>query len=360
MSKTYLFSPGPVMVGENVRQSLTHYDICHRSPEFEELYKDTTDKINKLFKADDSYRSVIVSGSGTAANETVLSSIFKDGEKALLIRNGEFGNRLKQILDQYKIDYVDCSFEWGQLPDLKAVEKALAADKAVRVICMVFQETSSCMINPVKAAGDLADKYGKMYMVDCVSAAGGQDINVNDMHITFATSVGGKCVGAYPGSAYVCAKENVLKTLTPEMGRNVYLNLARHYQAAAKNNQTPNTPNVNLFWALNTALTNILDEGLDNQIARYRECARVLREGMAELGLKFLLPDEQMSNTVTSVFLPEGDDLEEFIAKMSDAGYTVYAGKGIFYDMGMFQVANMGEIYTDDCKEFLKALAKCL
>ena len=55
---------------------------------------------------------------------------------------------------------------------------------------------------------------------------------------------------------------------------------------------------------------------------------------MAELGLKFLLPDEQMSNTVTSVFLPEGDDLEEFIAKMSDAGYTVYAGKGIFYDMG--------------------------
>ena len=138
------------------------------------------------------------------------------------------------------------------------------------------------MINPVKAAGDLADKYGKMYMVDCVSAAGGQDINVNDMHITFATSVGGKCVGAYPGSAYVCAKENVLKTLTPEMGRNVYLNLARHYQAAAKNNQTPNTPNVNLFWALNTALTNILDEGLDNQIARYRECARVLREGMAQ------------------------------------------------------------------------------
>ena len=100
------------------------------------------------------------------------------------------------------------------------------------------------------------------------------------MHITFATSVGGKCVGAYPGSAYVCAREEVLKTLTPEMGKNVYLNLARHYQKAVACNQTPNTPNVNLFWALQTALTNILDEGLDKQIARYQECASILRKGM--------------------------------------------------------------------------------
>lgn len=360
MSKPMLFSPGPVMARENVRQSLTHYDICHRSPEFEAMFKDTTDKINKLFKADDSYKSVIISGSGTSANETVLSSIFNDGEKALLVRNGEFGNRLQQILDQYKIPYVDCSFEWGTRPDLKKVEEALKSDPAVKIVCMVFHETSSGMINPVKAVGDLADKYGKMYMVDCVSAAAGQDIDVKDMHITFATSVGGKCLGAYPGSAYVCGKQDVLKTLTPEMGKNVYLNLARHYQKAVASNQTPNTPNVNLFWALQTALTNVLDEGLDKQIARYQEDAKILREGMKKMGLKFLLPEDQMANTVTSVFLPERKDLEEFIAKMDDNGYTVYAGKGKFYEMGMFQVANMGEIYPDDCRKFLTVLEKCI
>ncbi len=358
MSKQMLFSPGPVMTRDNVRASLMHYDICHRSKEFEAMYAGLQQKILKIFNADDTYKAVVVSGSGTAANETVLSSIFNDGEKALLIRNGEFGNRLKQILDQYKIPYVDCSFDWGKPVDVDAVEKALAENPDVKVICMVFHETSSGMINPVPEIGRLADKYGKMYSVDCVSAAAGQNIDVAENHITFATSVGGKCVGAYPGSAYVCFKEDVAKTLTPEMGKNVYLNLARHYQKAVDCNQTPNTPNVTLFWALDKAMENILTEGLDKQIARYRECAGILRKGMKDLGLRMLLPEEQMSNTVTSVFLPEGKDLEAFLAAMEADGYTVYAGKGVFYEQNMFQVANMGEIYPEDCKKFLEVLAK--
>ena len=356
--KTMLFSPGPVMTRDNVRQSLLHADICHRSPEFEEMYVDTLQKINQLFKADDTYQSVIISGSGTSANETVISSIFHAGEEAVLIRNGEFGNRLKEIYDQYGIGYTDCSFEWGTIIDLDAVEKAVAASGKATAVHMVFHETSTSMINPVKAVGEIADKYGKMFCVDCVSAAGGEDIDIVDMKITFATSVGGKCVGAYPGSAYVCGKKDVMDKLTSSMGRNIYLNLARHYIMAVTRRQTPNTPNVTLFWALNTALTNILDEGLDKQIARYKECAAILRKGMRDMGLKFLLPDDQMANTVTSVFLPEGKNVDQFIAELGEDGYTVYAGKGIFYERNMIQVANMGEIYPEDCYKFLECFRK--
>lgn len=360
MSKQMLFSPGPVMVRDNVRRALGHYDICHRSREFEELYAGLCGKISRLFGADDTYRSVVISGSGTSANETVLSSIFKEGEKALLIRNGEFGERLQQILEQYAIPYVDCSFPWGKPVDVEQVEAALSANPEVKIVCMVYHETSSSMINPVPEIGTLVDEYDKMFFVDCVSAAAGQYIDVLQNHITFATSVGGKCVGAFPGSAYVCGKTEVLESLTPEMGRNVYLNLARHYQKAKANEQTPNTPNVTLFWALDTALDNILSEGLDAQIARYKECAKILRDGMRALGLKMLLEDDQMANTVTSVFLPAGADLEEFLAAMEKKGYTVYAGKGVFYEQNMFQVANMGEIYPEDCVKFLGALEACL
>ena len=361
MSKTMLFSPGPVMVKDNVRQSLLHYDICHRSPEFEEMFRDTQAKILKLFNADDSYYSVIVSGSGTSANETVLSSCFKAGEKALLIRNGEFGNRLKEILDKYAVPTIDCEFAWAEYPDLAKVEEALKANPEVKVVAMVFHETSTCMVNPVYEVGQLCAKYGKWFYVDTVSAAGGQNIDVVKNNITFTSSVGGKCVGAFPGSAYICAKEEVLKQITPEMGKNVYLNLGKHYAIAKAKSQTPNTPNVTLFWALNVALTNIIeDETLAGRIERYQKCAKILRDGMKEMGLRFLLEDKYMSNTVTSVFLPEGKSLDKFISDLGDAGYTVYKGKGAFEAQGMFQVANMGEIYPDDCVKFLEALKKAI
>ncbi len=360
MKKPKLFSPGPVLVRDNVRQALLHYDICHRGAEFEKLFESIQGKVKKLFNADDSYYSLIVSGSGTSANETVLSSVFKGDDQVLLIKNGVFGERLEEIIRKYSVPMVEASFEWAEYPDIEKIEKLIAANPKVKVVAMVYHETSTGMINPVKEVGALCRKYNKWYFVDSVSAAGGQNIDVADNNITFTTSVGGKCVGAFPGSAYICAKEEALESITKEQGKNVYLNLAKHYAEAKKSHQTPNTPNVNLFWGLDQALSNILEEGLDRQIERYRKCAAILRAGLKELGLKMLLPEQYMSNTVTSVFLPEGRDVHAFLNDMEDRGYVVYSGKGKYLDMGMFQIANMGEIYEEDCRVFLKVLKECL
>ncbi|MCD6576714.1 MAG: alanine--glyoxylate aminotransferase family protein [Anaerolineaceae bacterium] len=355
MSIPKLFSPGPVMVKENVRTALLHYDICHRSKEFEEMFIDTQAKINWLFNADNSYYSVIISGSGTSANETILSSVLKEGEAVLLIKNGEFGERLEEIIDKYNIPKVTVSFDWASYPDVNQIEKVLKENPRVALVAMVFHETSTGMINPVHAVGELCEKYGKKYFVDSVSAAGGEHIDVGKNHIDFATSVGGKCVGAFPGAAFICAKESLLKKLTAAQCKNVYLNLYKHYQFAVVKHQTPNTPNVTLFWALNRAITNIIEEGLDSRIVRYQSCSTILREGVRKLGLKLLL-DDHMSNTVTSFFLPAGTSISQFQADIEKAGYILYIGKGKYADMGMFQIANMGEIYENDCRVFLKVL----
>lgn len=355
MSMTKLFSPGPVMVKDNVRRSLLHYDICHRSPEFEEMFVDTQAKILKLFNADDSYYSVIVSGSGTSANETVLSSIFKPGEKVMLIRNGVFGERLLEIITKYNIPLVDLSFPWATVPDLAVIEKAMAENPDVKVVAMVFHETSTSMINPVPAVGELCKKYGKLLSVDCVSAAGGQNIDVVKNNIAICTSVGGKCVGAYPGSAYVCARKDLLDTITADQCKNVYLSLYKHYHTALDTHQTPNTPNVNLFWPLNVALTNILeDETLEGRIARYQRCAKIIRDGVKKLGCRLLLEEDLAANTVTSVFLPAGIGAQDFIDEMIKRGYTFYIGKGDYGKQGMIQIANMGEIYEQDCYNMLE------
>lgn len=359
MSAPKLFSPGPVMVKANVRNALLHYDICHRSHEFETMFVDTQEKIKKLFQADDSYYSIIISGSGTSANETVLSSLFKDNESVLLIRNGVFGERLLEIIDKYQIPKEEVVFPWGTYPDLEVVEKAIASNPNVKVVAMVFHETSTGMINPVPQVGALCKKYNKIFYTDTVSAAGGENIDVIGSNISIATSVGGKCVGAFPGSAYICAKKELLESLCADQCKNVYLSLYKHYQSAKISHQTPNTPNVNLFWPLNQALTNIFDEGLDNRIARYQHCSSIIRKGLQNMGLKLLLSDH-MSNTVTSVFLPENVPANIFLAEMEKRGYVFYIGKGKYADLNMIQIANMGEIYEQDCLNMLEVFQLCL
>ena len=245
MKKQKLFSPGPVMVEDNVRKALLHPDICHRSSEFEELFQKLQKKICTLFGADDSYYSLVISGSGTAANETVLSSLFASShDKVLLISNGVFGERLEEIIQKYQIPMLKIDTPWATPPDLKDVEQVLRENPDIKVIAMVFHETSTGMINPVHEVGELSQKYGKIFFVDSVSAAAGQNIDVAENHIDITTSVGGKCLGAFPGSAYICAKESILQSLSPDQCKNVYLNLYKHYSAAKENSQTPNTPNV--------------------------------------------------------------------------------------------------------------------
>ena len=359
MSAPKLFSPGPVMVKDNVRSALLHYDICHRSEEFEDMFADTQEKIRWLFRADDSYYPVIISGSGTSANETVLSSLFRDGESVLLIRNGLFGERLLEIIDKYGIPKVDVAFPWGTYPDLKVIERALEEHPEVTAAAMVFHETSTGMINPAGEIGTLCRRYGKLLYADCVSAAGGEFVNVAENNIDVATSVGGKCVGAFPGSAYICAKKAVLDALTPEQCKNVYLSLYKHYATARAARQTPNTPTVNLFWPLNTALGNIMEETLEGRVARCQACAKIIRQGLTDLGMRLLL-SEHMSNTVTSVFLPEGIDAPAFLKEMEARGYIFYIGKGDYAAQNLIQVANMGEIYPQDCENMLRVMEECL
>ncbi len=357
-----LFAPGPVLSHERVKRAALAPDLCHRRPMFEELYGEVRDKLLRLFRASkDKYTTVVVSGSGTASNETVLSSVVGDGEKVLVISNGEFGNRLRSIVECYGIGLNLLEFEWGEYPDLNRIEDELKNDKSISMVSMVYHETSTGMINPVHEVGELARIYNKLYHVDTISAIGGEDVDVVRDNIDFCTGVPNKAVGGQPGVSFVCVNREALRRVENAPRRNIYLNLQHHVREAEAHNQTPNTPSVVMFITLNEALSVLFEEGEKKVIERYREDAKIIREGLRGLRLEFLLKDEGiMSNTVTSVFLPGEKNLESFLDRMEEEGYVLYKGKGPLLDRNMFQVANMGQIFPDDCRQFLKVLEKVL
>jgi len=362
MDKKMLFAPGPVMTTERVKMAALAPDICHRRPIFEKLYSKIRNNLLELFHGEkDEYTTVVVSGSGTSSNETVLSSVVDSNQKVLLISNGEFGNRLKDIIGCYGIGLNLLEYKWAEYPDLTEIENQLKTDKDISLISMVYHETSTGMINPVHEVGMLARKYNKMYHVDAISAIGGEDVNVKRDNIDFCTGVPNKALGGQTGVSFICVRRESIKRIENVPRRNVYLNLQHHIREAEKHNQTPNTPSVVMFLTLYEVLEELFEEGLKNRVKRYKKSAKIIRNNLKNLKLRFLLDEEKyMSNTVTSVFLPKDISVNDFVGKMYEKGYVFYLGKGSLLKENMFQIANMGNINSKDCTKMCDVLQNVL
>ncbi len=359
MEKFLLFTPGPVNVAKNVRMAICSEDICHRETDFECLLQSIENKLLKLFEIKNiaDYRAVVITGSGTAANESILSSVA--GEKNILIlSNGEFGERLFSISKVHNKNTFLLEFAWGERFDLEKIE-AYMKKHEIDIVAMVHHETSSGMLNPLEKVGALSKAYGVMYIVDCVSSAGAEVIDMEKCHIAFCSSSSSKAIGSYSGLSFVIGKIEEFEKLKYLPVKTTYLNLYKFYHFINTVSQTPNTPAVHLFYALEQALINILNEGVSNHYAYLKSKAHLLRKRMLELGLKFLIDQKDMCSVLTTVHIPSHIDVGIFRKKLREKSIIIYEGKGCFKNR-VFQVGNIGELSYDDIQFFLDSLRDVL
>ncbi len=355
MNKYLLFTPGPVNVAENVRAAICKEDICHREVDFDELLLSIEDKLLKLLQIRNTkdYRAVVITGSGTAANESILSSVVGD-KNILILSNGEFGERLHNISSVHNINTHLLNFAWGESIDIEKVE-AYLKDHHIDVLAMVHHETSSGMLNPLEEIGAICKAHSALFLVDCVSSAGAEVIDMEKCHITFCSSSSSKAIGSYTGLSFVVGRVDEFEKLGDHPAKTVYLNLYNFYSFIKNYSQTPNTPAVHLFFAFEQALENILTEGVDIRFANTGRKAKRLRRGMRKLGLKFLLDQNKMSSILTTVYVPSYINVSDLRAHLRDQSIIIYEGKGCFKGK-VFQVGNIGELSDRNIQFFLSTL----
>ena len=357
--KYLLFTPGPVNVAENVRSSMGKSDICHRESDFEDLLLSVENKLMKLFeiKNVNNYSAVFISGSGTAANEAILSSVVGN-KNILVLSNGEFGERLHSISQIHNVNTYLLEFPWGKNFELEVIDSFVKKHK-IDIIAMVHHETSSGMLNSLSDIGALSKSNGSILFVDCVSSAGAETIDMEKDNIAFCSSSGSKAIGSYSGLSFVIGETVEFEKIKHLPIKTSYLNLYKFYQFSKNKLQTPNTPAIPLFFALDQALENILIEGVANRHSKIRRKAKLLRQGMMKLGLKFLLDQKEMSSVLTNVFIPKNINFKNFRQRLRDEMIIIYEGKGCFKDR-IFQVGNIGELSNSDIRYFLSAQKKAL
>ena len=349
-----LLNPGPVNVTTRVRDALLRGDLCHREVEFSGLMGAIRQKLLKVFDIEDEYASVLVSGSGTAALEMGVSSCLSPGKSILIIQNGVYGERIAKIADIYQFPKHVLNYEWGQPPRIDDVETALKEHPDIEVVALVHHETTTGLLNPLEAVGELARKYEKKFLVDCISSLAGDEVDFKARSIDFAIGTANKCIQGLPGVAFVLFRKQDLCRLKNIPARSLYFNLMASHRAQEAGD-TLFTPAVQIHYALDEALDELLEETVQGRISRYKTAADLFREGFSEMGLKFLIPEGHRSNGLTALCLPEGIDYSGLHARLKNQGFVIYAGQGNLQNK-IFRIANMGDLQSEDIETCLRVL----
>jgi len=297
MKKYKMFVAGPVNVSDRVKKSTIYSEIGHRETEFISLFREIKERLLYAFGVEnksDKFGVVVVGGSGTSATETLLSSILHKNKKNLIIINGAFGERIKEICDLYKIKTISLNYGWGGYPNLKEIEKTIKDNNEIESVSVVHMETSTGMLNPINKIGKICKKHNKLFIVDAISSLGGEKLNMNKDNIDYCITNTNKCLGGLPVLGIICFRKSILKKASDISPRSYYLDFFK-YIKYAEQNQTPFTPMISMFYMLNQALKELKKEGIERRIERYKINGNTLKNNLNKIGLKFYLKRNKLT-----------------------------------------------------------------
>ncbi len=353
-----LFNPGPVVTSAGVKAALVHYDVCHRDEDYSGVVRRLQQKLRPVFGASDEHDMLLLTGSGTAAMEMAVSSVVPKGKKVLTVDNGAFGERLGEIARLHRMDHVALKCPWGTLPDPAALEAMLIADPDIAVVVMIHHETSIGVLNPVGAVGRVCRSRGVTLVVDAVSSLGAEDIDVVRDNIDVCFSSANKCLHSVSGVSFVCVAPTVWPRIANIEPRVYYLDLKRYRRYLTEVAQTPFTPAVSSFFALEKALDELRDQGgAQARRQTYRRRNLLIRRVLTDLGFRSFTNTGRESHTIATMRVPDFVAIDALYSRMKERGFIIYRCKGALGERHI-QIANMGELPDATIDAFLGAMAE--
>ncbi|MCL2141421.1 MAG: alanine--glyoxylate aminotransferase family protein [Methanimicrococcus sp.] len=337
-----LMMPGPVVVPNRVLMAMAKPMINHRGKEFSAIYTECQNISASLFNTNANNISII-SGSGTAGMEAAVGSLNNKEDKILAIENGKFGQRFKKLAGKYGT-VVPLEFEWGDSVDLDAVEEKLKAGD-IKTIAMIHNESSTAIKNPAAEIGALAKKYDAYFILDVVSSLGGDTIKMDEWGVDIAVTGSQKCIAAPPGISIVAVSEKAAAEMENVTNRPYYLDLLAYRKSAAKDlKETPYTPAVSLFYALQEALRMVQEEGIENRIKRHCLMTKAVRDAVTAIGVEMFPTLNDVctySNTVSAMKAPAGTNGEDVKKELNKRGIIISGGQDDLKGK-IFRIGSMG------------------
>jgi len=353
-----LLIPGPSPVHPRIIHSLAQPTVSHVGPEMVEEMQKALDNLKKIVFCDKG-EAFIIAGAGTLAMEMALLNSLASGEKALLLSQGYFGNRMAEICRSFGLDHDLLESPWGKAVLPEELEKRLASyDYKVVVATHVDTATGTCA--PIRDYAEVLKKRGLVFIVDGVCATGGIEERMDDWGIDVVLTAAQKCFGVPPGLAVLVLSERALekrKTMTRIPA--YYSDLLRWLPIMKDPSKYFSTPCVNEVRAFYESTLIILEEGLEKRFLRHSRTARALRSGLETLGFTFFTQKEFLAATLSVVNYPPGVEDKRFRSLYYENGVVV-AG-GLAETAGkVFRMGHMGNLSSSQVYFALDVLEQTL
>lgn len=360
MTDKRLFTPGPLTTSGSVKAAMLR-DLGSRDGEFIALVAAIRQQLLALAgAAEQPYETILMQGSGTFGLEAVISSITPENGRWLIIVNGAYGRRLVQIAERHNINTLPLSFPENQPPDLAQIEATLKAHTNLTHLALVHCETTTGLINPLAAIGQLARQHNLCYVVDAMSSFGGIPLNLTNTPIDFLISSANKCIEGVPGFSFILAQRDALLA-TEGLARTVSLDLLAQWRALEQNGQFRFTPPTHALLAFHQSLHELFAEGgVTGRATRYQHNYETLITGMRQLGFQEYLAPANQGYIITSFYYPDHPRFQfaEFYQRLNERGFVIYPGKVSNADC--FRIGTIGRLSPTDMTALLQAIGEVL
>jgi len=362
--KRLLMGPGPSDVHTRILNAMARQTIGHLDPAFIDMMDETKQMLQYAFITENEL-TMPISAPGSAGMEACFANLVEPGDKVIVCINGVFGTRMKENVIRVGGKAVIINDEWGKPVDSQKVEQALIDNPDAKIVAFVHAETSTGAISDAKSICKLAQQHSCLTIVDAVTSLAGSELRVDDWGIDAIYSGSQKCLSAMPGLSPVSFSDKAINKFThrktPVTSWFLDLNLVMGYWGKGAKRAYHHTAPVNTLYGLHESLVMLTEEGLENSWSRHKENHLLLKAGLSELGISYLVDESSRLPQLNSVYIPEGsDDAQVRSSLINDFNIEIGAGLGDLAGK-IWRIGLMGHTSRKENVDFcLKALKEVL
>lgn len=351
--------PGPTPIPPEVQAALARPMINHRGPEFAAILSRVEEQLQHFFQTANPVLCFPAAGSG--AMEAAIANSFSPGDHVLAVSIGAFGNRFADIAQRFGLRATRVEAPWGQAADPAAVAAAAADQLDLRGVLLTHNETSTGVTNdlPALARAIRAARPDLLILADAVSSLGCVDMRMDEWDLDVVFTASQKGWMAPPGLAMIAVGSRGWAATERATLPRFYWDFRMAKQSLDKG-QTPYTPPVSIFFALDASLPMMRTEGREAIFARHHRVGELVRSRARALGLTLFADPAHASDTVTAIVVPEGIEAKALIAALRERERVVISGGQGRLEGKILRIGHLGYVHEPEVAACMDALERQL